>query len=204
MYLSQFSLTLFIFLSLLLAHSRSSARLHLVLSLTCWDFSLLSLGLHIFTPRDFTSSAHLHWPLYLFHHLFLLFSLSHSSYQVTINASQLILTLLQPISFLQLSLSRMTLASFFSFILPTCLTSLTSHIHLCDLTFVHPFIKVAALLYIITEKKRRKDEPNFFSFGQAAPANPFHFADFSALVQTSSFNELRQSVGWNMVQRTQK
>ena len=152
-FITIFSYSLYFSLSLLLAHSRSSARLHLVLSLTCWDFSLLSLGLHIFTPRDFASSAHLHWPLYLFHHLFLLFSLSHSSYQVTINASQLILTLLQPISFLQLSLSRMTLASFFSFILPTCLTSLTSHIHLCDLTFVHPFINVAGLFYIIIEEK---------------------------------------------------
>ena len=45
------------------------------------------------------------------------------------------------------------LASFFSFFLPTCLTSLTSHIHLCDLTFVHPFINVAGLLYIIIEEK---------------------------------------------------
>ena len=106
------------------------------------------LGLHFFSPSSLAE-----WPLYLFHHLFLLFSLSHSSYQVTINASQLILTLLQPISFLQLSISRMTLASFFSFILPTCLTSLTSHIHLCDLTFVHPSINVARLLYIIIEEK---------------------------------------------------
>ena len=45
------------------------------------------------------------------------------------------------------------LGSFFSFFLPTCLTSLTSHIHLCDLTFVHPFINFARLLYIIIEEK---------------------------------------------------
>ena len=138
-----------------------------------------TLGLHFF-------SSHLHmveWPHHFFLHLFLLFSLSNSSYQVTINASQLILTLLQPISFLQLSLSRMTLASFFSFILPTCLTSLTSHIHLCDLTFVHPFINVDALLYIITEKKRRKDEPNFSSFGQASPTSSICFADVFPIFQ---------------------
>ena len=73
------------------------------------------LGLHFFSPSSLAE-----WPLYLFHHLFLLFSLSHSSYQVTINASQLILTLLQPISFLLLSLSRMTLAfCFFLFFLPS-------------------------------------------------------------------------------------
>ena len=46
------------------------------------------------------------WPLHLFLHHFLLFSLSHSSHQVTINAGQLILTLLQPISFLQHSLAE--------------------------------------------------------------------------------------------------
>ena len=86
-----------------------------VLSLTCWDFSFLG---------GFTSSpppSNGRMPHLLFHHLFLLFSLSHSSYQVTINANQLILTLLQPISFLQLSLiSRMTLAfCFFLFFLPS-------------------------------------------------------------------------------------
>ena len=75
-----------------------------------------TLGLHFF-------SSHLQmveWPHHFFLHLFLLFSLSNSSYQVTINASQLILTLLQPISFLLLSLSRMTLAfCFFLFFLPS-------------------------------------------------------------------------------------
>ena len=76
---------------------------------------LFCLGLHIFTPPP-----NGRMPLLLFLHLFLLFSLSHSSYQVIINASQLILTLLQPISFLQLSLSRMTLAfCFFLFFLPS-------------------------------------------------------------------------------------
>ena len=85
-----------------------------VLSLTCWDFSFL-WG---FTSSPPPSNGRI--PLLLFLHLFLLFSISHSSYQVTINTSQLILTLLQLISFLQLSLSRMTLAfCFFLFFLPS-------------------------------------------------------------------------------------
>ena len=74
-----------------------------------------TLGLHFFS-----SPSNGRMPLLLLLRLFLLFSLSHSSYQVTINANQLILTLLQPISFLQLSLSRMTLAfCFFLFFLPS-------------------------------------------------------------------------------------
>ena len=40
-------------------------------------------------------------------------------------------------------------SSFSSFLPSTCLTSLTSHLHLCGLTFVHPFINVAGLLYPI-------------------------------------------------------
>ena len=40
-----------------------------------------------------------------------------------------------------------------SFLPSMCLTSLTSHFHLCGLTFVHPLINVARLLYIIIEKK---------------------------------------------------
>ena len=139
---------------------------------------LFSLGLHIFTPSSLAE-----WPLYFFH-LFLLFFLSHSSHQVTINASQLILTLLQPISFLQLSLNRMTLAScFFLFFLPSNVShkfnitysfmwlNFYTSLHKCCWTFVHNY--------------RGKDEPNFFSFSsrQATPANPSHFADFSALVQ---------------------
>ena len=44
-------------------------------------------------------------------------------------------------------------SSFSSFLPSTCLTSLTSHLHLRGLTFVHPFINVARLLYIIIEKK---------------------------------------------------
>ena len=58
---------------------------------------LFSLGLHVLTPSGlhfFSPSLLAEWPLYLFLYLFLLFSLSHSSHQVTINASQLILTLL--------------------------------------------------------------------------------------------------------------
>ena len=39
------------------------------------------------------------------------------------------------------------------FLPSTCLTSLPSHLHLCGLTFVHHFINVVELLYIIIEKK---------------------------------------------------
>ena len=48
-----------------------------------------------------------------------------------------------------------TLYFFFIFFFSSfnCLTSLTSHLHLCGLTFVHHFINVAGLLYIIIEKK---------------------------------------------------
>ena len=42
---------------------------------------------------------------------------------------------------------------FSSFLPSTCLASLTSHLHLYDLTSVHHFINVAGLLYIIIEKK---------------------------------------------------
>ena len=103
---------------------------------------LFSLGLHIFTPSSLAE-----WPLYFFH-LFLLFFLSHSSHQVTINASQLILTLLQPVSFLQPSLCRMTLAfCFFLFVLPSNVS------HKFHITYLHPFINVVGLLYIIIEEK---------------------------------------------------
>ena len=82
-----------------------------------------TLGLHLFFPFGTSLLQPIftgRWPLYLFLHLFLLFFLSHSSHQVTINGSQLILTLLQPISFLQLFLSRITLAfCFFLFFLPS-------------------------------------------------------------------------------------
>ena len=141
MYLSQFSLTPSIFLfSFTCSHSHSSSRLHqssvslVGTSLFSGTSHLHPLGLHFFSPYSLAE-----WPLYLFLHLFLLFSLSHSSYQVTINASQLILTLLQPISFLQLSLNRMTTYSFMW--LDFC-TSL----HKCCSTFVHNY--------------RGKDEPN--------------------------------------------
>ena len=48
-----------------------------------------------------------------------------------------------------------TLYFFFIFFFSSfnCLTSLTSHLHLCGLTFVHHFINVAGLLDIIIEEK---------------------------------------------------
>ena len=86
---------------------------------------------------------------------FLLFSLSHSSHQVTLNTSHLSWLCFNQFLFFSSSLAESPLpfASLFSFFLPTCLTSLTSHNHLCGLTFVHPFINVGGLLYIIIEEK---------------------------------------------------
>ena len=90
-------------------------------------------------------------------------------------------------------------ASFFSFFLPMCLTSLTSHIHLCGLTFVHPFINVARLLYIIIEEKMNL----ILLFLTSYSSKPISLCWLLSTCPTSSFNELRQIVGWNMVQCTQ-
>ena len=132
------------------------------------------LGLHIFTPLGlhfFSPSSLAEWPLYLFIHLFLLFSISHSSHLVTINARHLPWLCFNQFLFFSSPLAEWPLpfASFFSFFLPTCLTSLTSHLHLCGLTFVHNY--------------RGKDEPNFFSFGQASLACSICFADFLPIFQ---------------------
>ena len=51
------------------------------------DYTFLSL-----THWDSSSSSLAEWPLLLFLHLFLHFFLPHSSHQVAINASQLVLT----------------------------------------------------------------------------------------------------------------
>ena len=98
------------------------------------------------------------------------------------------------------SLGQMAFASFFSLFLPTCLTSLTSHIHLCDLTFVHPFINVVGLLYIIIEEKMNP----ILLFQTSYSSKPISLCWLLSTCPTSSFNELRQSMGWNMVQRTQQ
>ena len=90
-------------------------------------------------------------------------------------------------------------ASFFSFFLSMCLTSLTSHIHLCGLTFVHPFINVAGLLYIIIEEKMNP----ILLFRTSYSSKPISLCWLLSTCPTSSFNELRQIVGWNMVQCTQ-
>ena len=92
------------------------------------------------------------------------------------------------------------LACFFSFFLPACLTSLTSHIHLCGLTFIHPFINVAGLLYIIIEEKMNP----ILLFRTSCFSKPISLCWLLCTCPTSSFNELRQIVGWNMVQRTQQ
>ena len=91
------------------------------------------------------------------------------------------------------------LACFFSFFLHMCLTSLTSHIHLCALTFVHLFINVVGLLYIIIEEKMN----SILLFQTSYSSKPISLCWLLSTCPTSSFNELRQSVGSNMVQRTQ-
>ena len=101
------------------------------------------------------------------------------------------------------SLAKWPLLLFFHlfllFFLSTCLTSLTSHLYLCGLTFVHPFINGAGLLYIIIEKKMNP----ILLFRTSYSSKPISLCWLLNTCPTSSFNELRQSVGWNMVQRTQ-
>ena len=94
-------------------------------------------------------------------------------------------------------------ASFFSFFLPMCLTSLTSHIHLCGLAFVHPFINVAGLLYISNIIIEEKMNP-ILLFRTSYSSKAISLCWLLSTCLTSSFNELRLIVGWNMVQRTQQ
>ena len=116
------------FSSFTCSHSRSSSRLH--------------QSSHSRTSLLFSPSSRAEWPLSLFLHLFLLFSLSHSSHQVTVNASQLILTLLQPISFLQLPVSRMTLAfCFFLFFLPSNVS------HKFNITYLFTWLDFCTVLH---------------------------------------------------------
>ena len=61
-----------------------------------------TLGLHFFIHPSLLAE----WPLYLFHHLFLLFFLPHSSHQVTINTSHLVRLCFHQNLFLQLSLAE--------------------------------------------------------------------------------------------------
>lgn len=90
---------------------------------------------------------------------------------------------------------------FFLFFLPSNVygTSLTLHNHLCGLTFVHPFINVVGLLYIIEEKMNLT-----LLFRTSFSSNPISLCWLLSTCPTSSFNELRQSVGWKLVQRTQQ
>ena len=120
---------------------------------------LFSLGLHILTPSGlhfFSPSSLAEWPLYLFLHLFLLFSFSHSSYQVTINASHLLWLCFSQILFLRLSLAEWP--CLFLFFLPSHVShkfnitysfmwlDFCTSLHKCYWTFVHNY--------------RGKDEPN--------------------------------------------
>ena len=76
-----FSLPLSIFLfSFACSHSRSSARLHFSPQSHLLGLLSFSLGLHIFTPWDFTSPVHLHWPngLSIYFFIFSFFSPFHN------------------------------------------------------------------------------------------------------------------------------
>ena len=139
---------------------------------------LFSLGLHILNPSRihfFSPSSLAKWPLYLFLHNFLLFSLSLYSYHVTIIASHLLWLFFNQNLFLQLSLFEWPFLYLFfhpshvshkfnitySFM---CLDFCTS-LHKCCWTFGHNY--------------RGKDEPNS-SLSDKLPQQT-HF--FSALVQ---------------------
>ena len=172
-----------------------------ILSLTCRDFSFL-WGFTSSPPREFTSSAHLHWPngLSIYFFIFSFFSPFHSLH---IKSQYMEATYFDfastKISFFS-SHWLNVLACFFSFFLPACLTSLTSHIHLCGLAFVHRFINVARLLYKIIEEKMNP----IVLIRTSYSSKPISLCWLLFTCPTSSFNELRQIVGWNMVQRTQK
>ena len=92
------------------------------------------------------------------------------------------------------------LACFFSFFLPTILTSLTSHIHLYGLTFTNPFINVAGLLYVIIEEKLNP----ILLFRTSYSSKAISLCWLLRTCPTSSFNELKPIVDSNMVQRTQQ
>ena len=83
-------------------------------------------------------------------------------------------------------------SSFSSFLPSTCLTSLTSHLHFCGLTFVHPFINVARLLYIIMEKKMN----SILLFRSSYFSKPISLCWLLSTCPTSSFNELSKRIGW--------
>ena len=83
-------------------------------------------------------------------------------------------------------------SSFSSFLPSTCLTSLTSHHHLCGLTFVHPFINVVGPLYIIIKKKMNP----ILLFRSSYSSKPISLCWLLNTCPTSSFNELSKRVGW--------
>ena len=148
-----FSLSLSIFFfSFACSQTCSSSRLR--------QSSISFAGTSLFSGASHRH-PHLHWPNGLsifFFIFFFLFFLSHSSHQVTINASQLILTLLQPISFLQLSLNRMTLAScFFLFFLPSNVS------HKFNITYSFMWLDFCTSLrkycWTFVHNYRGKDEP---------------------------------------------
>ena len=75
--------------------------------------ALSSLSLAGTSPLFSTPNAQMAFPFYFFHLFF--FFLPHSSHQITTNASNLTLTLLQPKSLSPALIGRMAFACFFSF-----------------------------------------------------------------------------------------
>ena len=114
------------------------------------------------------------------HNFIFSFACSHSR-----NSSRLHQSSHLGLHFSTSSNGRMVLLYISSLLPSTCLISLTSHLHLCGLGFVHPFINVVRLLYIVIEKEMNQ----FFSSSQATPANPFHFLT-SQHLSHNLFNEV--------------
>ena len=74
------------------------------------------------------------------------------------------------------------ISSPFSSLLPlTCLTSLTSHLHLCGLTFVHPF----KCYWTFVHHYRERDEP-IFLFRSSYSCKPISLCLFLSTCPTTS------------------
>ena len=131
-------------------------------------------------------------------HLFLLFSLSHSSYQVTINASHLLWLCFSQILFLRLSLAKSP--CLFLFFLP----SHNSHNFDVTYSFIGPdfFKSLHKCCWTFVRNYRGKLNP-ILLFRTGYSSKPISLCWLLRTCPTSSFNELRQIVGWNMVQCTQ-
>ena len=121
--------------------------------------------------------------LYLFTYcsLFHCISLTIFSYSLYFSFLFCLLSLSLSLGLL-FSLLQMVEWPYFIFLHPFFLQRVSQvyhHIFIYVAWLLYIPLNVTGLLYIIIEKEMNQ----FFSFGQATPANPFHFAYFSALVQ---------------------